>query len=98
MNQTEMIAAIAHQTNMSKLNSEKFIKSFEKIVGLELLKGGNVQLVGFGTFEVSKRVARCGRDPKTGLAVNIPASRAPKFKAAKLLKERVNGKKQMTNN
>ena len=75
MNKTELIAAVAEKAELSKK---------------DLVKGGKVQLVGFGTFEVAERAAREGRNPKTGNAMPIPASKTPKFKAGKALKDEVN--------
>ena len=80
MNKTELIAAVA----------EKAVKAFTDAVAEELVKGGKVQLVGFGTFEVAERAAREGRNPKTGKTMTIEASRTPKFKAGKALKDEVN--------
>lgn len=90
MNKTELIAAIAEQTNLSKKDSEAALKAFIDVVSEELKKGEKVQLVGFGTFEVSERAAREGRNPATGESMTIQASRAPKFKAGKALKDLVN--------
>ena len=80
MNKTEFIAAVA----------EKAVKAFTDVVSEELVNGGKIQLVGFGTFEVSERAAREGRNPKSGEVMNIPASKTPKFKAGKALKDMVN--------
>ena len=90
MNKTELVAAIAEQTELSKKDAEKALKAFTDIVAEELKKGEKVQLVGFGTFEVSKRAAREGRNPQTGETMKISASKAPKFKAGKALKDLVN--------
>ncbi|MCI9541283.1 MAG: HU family DNA-binding protein [Lachnospiraceae bacterium] len=90
MNKTELIAAIAEKTELSKKDSEKALKAFIDVVTEELKKGEKIQLVGFGTFEVSERAAREGRNPQTGKAMPIPASKAPKFKAGKALKDEVN--------
>ena len=92
MNKTELIAAIAAKADLSKKDSEKALKAFVETVGAELKKGNKVQLVGFGTFEVAKRAAREGRNPQTGKAMKIKASKAPKFKAGKALKDLVNKK------
>ena len=93
MNKAELVAAIAAKTELSKKDSEKALKAFIDVVAEELKKGEKVQLVGFGTFEVAKRAAREGRNPQTGKAMKIPASKAPKFKAGKALKDEVNKKK-----
>ena len=90
MNKTELVAAIAEKTELTKKDSEKALKAFIDVVTEELKKGEKVQLVGFGTFEVAKRNARTGKNPQTGKAIKIPASKAPKFKAGKALKETVN--------
>ena len=92
MNKTELVAAMAGQTNLSKKDVEAVLKSFADVVSEELKNGGKVQLVGFGTFEVSERAAREGRNPQTGETMTIAASKAPKFKAGKALKDLVNGK------
>ena len=88
MNKTELVAAMAKETNLSK----KVLKSFVDVVSKELKNGGKIQLVGFGTFEVSERAAREGRNPQTGETMKIEASKAPKFKAGKALKDMVNAK------
>ena len=90
MNKTELVAAIAEQTELSKKDAEKALKAFTDIVADELKKGEKVQLVGFGTFEVSERAAREGRNPKSGEPMTIAASKAPKFKAGKALKDMIN--------
>ena len=90
MNKTELIAAVAEKAEISKKDAEKAVKAFTDAVAEELAKGGKVQLVGFGTFEVSKRAAREGRNPQTGKTMSIPASKAPKFKAGKALKDSIN--------
>ena len=87
MNKTELVAAMAKETNLSKKDVEAILKSFTDVVASELKKGGKIQLVGFGTFEVSERAAREGRNPQTGETMKIAASKAPKFKAGKALKE-----------
>ena len=90
MNKTELIAAVAEKAELSKKDAEKAVKAFTDAVSEELVKGGKVQLVGFGTFEVSERSSREGRNPKTGKPMTIAASKAPKFKAGKALKDEVN--------
>ena len=90
MNKTELIAAIAEQAELSKKDAEKALKAFVDIVGEELKKGEKVQMVGFGTFEVSERPAREGRNPQTGATMNIAACKATKFKAGKALKDAIN--------
>ena len=84
MNRTELVAAMAEATELSKKDAEAALKAFE------MKKGEKVQLVGFGTFEVSERAAREGRNPQTGETMTIAASKSPKFKAGKALKDAVN--------
>ena len=93
MNKAELVAAIAAKTELSKKDSEKALKAFIDVESEELKKGEKVQLVGFGTFEVAKRAAREGRNPQTGKTMKIAASKAPKFKAGKALKDEINKKK-----
>ena len=90
MNKTELVAAMAEQAGLSKKDAEKALKAFTDVVADELKKDGKVQLVGFGTFEVSKRAAREGINPATQKPIKIAASKAPKFKAGKALKDAVN--------
>ncbi len=90
MNKTELVAAMAEQAGVSKKDAEKTLKAFTDVVASELKKGGKIQLVGFGTFEVSERAAREGRNPQTGKTMKIAASKAPKFKAGKALKDMLN--------
>ena len=90
MNKTELVAAMAEQTNLSKKDAEAALKAFIEVVTDELKKGEKVQLVGFGTFEVSERAAREGRNPQTGETMEIKASKTPKFKAGKALKDMMN--------
>ncbi|MBQ6733534.1 MAG: HU family DNA-binding protein [Lachnospiraceae bacterium] len=92
MNKTELIEAMAKSNKLSKKENETVLNSFVEAVEKELKKGGKVQLVGFGTFEVGKRAARTGRNPQTGAEIKIKASKAPKFKAGKALKDAVNKK------
>ena len=90
MNKTELVAAVAEQAGLSKKDAEAAVKAFTD-VGAEALKAGDkIQLVGFGTFEVSERAAREGRNPRTGETMTIEASKTPKFKAGKALKDLVN--------
>ena len=90
MNKTELIAAVAEKAEISKKDAEKAVKAFTDVIAAELVKGEKVQLVGFGTFEVSEREAREGRNPLTGEKITIAASKNPKFKAGKALKDMVN--------
>ena len=90
MNKAELVAAMAEQAGLSKKDAEAALKAFTDVVSDELKNGGKVQLVGFGTFEVSERAAREGRNPQSGEVMKIAASKAPKFKAGKALKDLVN--------
>ena len=90
MNKAELVAAMAAKTELSKKDAEAALKAFTEVVSEELKKGNKIQLVGFGTFEVSERAAREGRNPQTGATMKIAASKAPKFKAGKALKDMVN--------
>ena len=90
MNKTELVAAVAEQADISKKDAEKVLKAFVDVVTEEMKKGEKVQLVGFGTFEVSERAAREERNPQTGKTMKIEACKAPKFKAGKALKDAVN--------
>ena len=90
MNKAELVAAMAEKTQLSKKDTEAVLKAFTDVVAEELKKGEKIQLVGFGTFEVAERPAREGRNPRTGETMKIAASKAPKFKAGKALKDIVN--------
>ncbi len=90
MNKTELVAAMAEQAGISKKDAESALKAFTDVVTEELKKDGKVQLVGFGTFEVVNREERQGRNPATKETITIPASKAPKFKAGKALKDMLN--------
>ena len=90
MNKTELIAAIADKTELSKKDTEATLKAFVEVVTDALKKDDKVQIVGFGTFEVAKRPAREGRNPQTGASMKIKASKSPKFKAGKALKDALN--------
>ena len=90
MNKTELVAAIAEKAGLSKKDAENAVKAFADTIAEELKNGNKVQIVGFGTFEVSERAAREGGNPHTGETMKIEASKAPKFKAGKALKDAVN--------
>ena len=92
MNKGELIEAMAKANKLSKKENEEALNAFVDAVSKELKKGGKVQLVGFGTFEVGKRAACTGRNPQTGAEIKIKASKTPKFKAGKALKDAVNEK------
>jgi len=89
MNRTELIAAIAEKSGLSKKDSEKALKTFMDVVTEELKKGEKVQVVGFGNFEVSERSEREGKNPQTGEKMTIPSCKVPKFKPGKALKDAV---------
>jgi len=90
MTKAELIDAVASNADISKVAATKAIDSITTSVTRTLKKGGKVTLVGFGTFSVSKRKARKGRNPKTGEEIKIPAAKAPKFSAGKSLKQAIN--------
>ena len=90
MTKAELVSKIAEKGDYTKKDAEKAVKAFTDVITKALKKGEKVQLVGFGTFEVVKRAAREGRNPQTGKAMKIKASKAPKFKAGKALKDALN--------
>lgn len=90
MNKTELVASIAQRSGLTKKDAEKGLNAFFESVQQALVEGDRVQLIGFGTFEVKERAARKGRNPQSGEEIDIPASKAPGFKAGKSLKEAVN--------
>jgi DNA-binding protein HU-beta len=90
MNKQDLAAAVADSTGLTKSHSNKAVDAVLDIVTGALNKGGEIRLAGFGTFRVTKRAARVGRNPQTGAAINIPASKQPKFSAGKSLKDAVN--------
>lgn len=90
MNKVELITSISEKAELTKVDAEKALKAFVNTVTEELKNGGKVQLVGFGTFEVTERAERQGRNPATGESITIAASKAPKFKAGKAFKDIVN--------
>ena len=90
MNKSELIAAVAEQAGLSKKDAEKAVNALVSVVTDALVEGDKVQLVGFGTFEVRAREARTGKNPRTGEAIEIAASKVPAFKAGKALKDAVN--------
>lgn len=92
MNRQELVEAIAASTDISKTAADAAVKALIETIGDELQKGSKVQLVGFGSFETSRRAARTGRNPQTGAETKIAACIAPKFKAGKALKDKVNTK------
>lgn len=89
MNKTELIAAVAEKTEVSKKTAELVVNALVETIGEELAAGNRIQIVGFGAFETKHREARIGRNPRTKEAVEISASTVPVFKAGKALKEKV---------
>ena len=90
MNKTELIAAVAEKTGLTKKDAEKAVSATLEAITAELAKGDKVSLTGFGIFEVKAREARTGRNPRPGETTQIPASKSPAFKAGKALKDAVN--------
>lgn len=90
MNKNDLIAAVAGSTGLSKADATKAVDGVLDSVTGALKDGGEVRLVGFGTFSVANRAASTGRNPRTGESIKIPASKQPKFKAGKALKDAVN--------
>ena len=89
MNKAELINAVAEKADVSKKDAEAVISATLETITAALKEGDKVQLVGFGSFEVKKRAARMGRNPKTGENIPIPATKIPAFKAGKALKDAV---------
>lgn len=89
MNKTELVAAVAEKSGMTKKDAERVVSAAFETITAELAKGGKVQISGFGIFEVKEREARVGRNPRTKEAIQIPASKAPAFKASKTLKDTI---------
>ena len=90
MNKTDLIAVVAEKSGISKKDAKAAVEATFDAISDALAKGDKLQLVGFGTFEVSKKPAREARNPRTGETIKIPATNAPKFKASKTLKTKVN--------
>ena len=89
MNKTELCVEIAQKANLSKKDAEAALKALIDVIAKQLKEDDKVQIIGFGTFEVAKRPAREGRNPKTGETMTIEASRSPKFKAGKAFKDAI---------
>ena len=89
MNKTELVAAVAEKSGLSKKDAERVVSATFETITAQLTKGEKVQISGFGIFEVKEREARVGRNPRTKEAIEIPASKAPAFKASKALKDTV---------
>ena len=90
MNKTEYVDAVAERADVQKSDAAKIVDSLVEVIGEQLKKGDQITLVGFGTFLVSKREARKGRNPRTGEEIQIAASNVPRFKPGKALKESIN--------
>ena len=90
MTKAELVTMVAEKADLTKKDAEKAISALVESISETLAKGEKIQLVGFGTFEVAERAARTGKNPQTGEAIKIPASKAPKFKAGKALKDMLN--------
>ncbi len=91
MNKEMLVSAVSEKAELTKKDTEKFLKAFEDVVTETLASGDKIQMVGFGTFDVAERAARMGRNPQTGEPLPIAASKAPKFSAGKSLKDAVKG-------
>ena len=90
MNKVDLVSAVAKQAELSKKDAGLAVEAVFDAISEALEKGDKVQLIGFGTFDVSERASREGRNPRTGETMKIAASKAPRFKAGKALKDRVN--------
>lgn len=90
MNKVELVAKMAEKTGLTKKDAEAALNAFVDVTGNALKNGDKIQLIGFGTFEVVEKAARTGRNPQTGAEITIAASKAPKFKAGKALKDSIN--------
>ncbi len=90
MNKADLVAAVAAKAELSKKDAEKALNAVIDTIETALTEGEKIQLVGFGTFEVRAREARTGKNPRTGEAIKIAASKVPAFKAGKGLKDKVN--------
>jgi DNA-binding protein HU-beta len=90
MNKQELITSIAKESGLTKKDSAAAVDAFTSVVTASLASGEPVRLLGFGTFDVKDRPARVGKNPKTGETINIPASKAPAFKAGKEFKDKLN--------
>lgn len=90
MNKSELIASIATGADITKADAERALNATIETITAELANGGDVSLVGFGTFKVNERAARTGRNPQTGETIQIAAAKVPAFKAGKAIKDAVN--------
>ena len=92
MNKPELVQAMVEKTGLTKKDTELALYAFQEVVTETLISGDKVQLTGFGTFDITNRAERMGRNPQTGEEIKISASKSPKFKAGKALKDAVNGR------
>lgn len=92
MNKPEIIQAMVEKTGLTKKDTELALTAFQEVVTETLISGDKVQLVGFGTFDITNRAEREGRNPQDGTAITIAPCKSPKFKAGKALKDAVNGR------
>ncbi len=90
MNKQELVLAIAEKGGLTKANADKVVNAFVETVKESLMQGESIQLIGFGTFSVSERAARIGRNPQTGKEIQIGAKKVAKFKAGKALDDAIN--------
>lgn len=89
MNKNELINEVARQTGLSRRESEVGVQTMLDLIAKELVKGGKITLTGFGTFDVGKRKARAGVNPKTGKPINIPATKMPRFRPSKNVRSKI---------
>ena len=89
MNKTELVAVVAEKSGITKKDAERVVSATFETITAQLMKGEKVQISGFGIFEVKEREARVGRNPRTKESIEIPASKAPAFKASKALKDTI---------
>lgn len=90
LNKSEFVNELAEKTGLSKADAERAVTAYHDLIGATLSQGGQVAFTGFGTYKVSMRAARTGRNPRTGETIQIPASKAVAFKVGKALKDEVN--------
>lgn len=90
MNKSDFVAAVGESSELTKADAGRAVDAMMEVIKKALKKGDTVTLVGFGTFSIRKRAARQGRNPQTGAAIKIKASKSPAFKAGKALKDAVN--------
>ena len=90
MNKSELVAKVAAEAGVTQSDANRVLDAITNTIGETLKSGDNVALVGFGTFQVTKKAARSGRNPATGATIQIAARNAPVFKAGKTLKDKVN--------